>query len=471
MVSSIVYHTNQEFKNATRLHQAGLEAFSNIAAYQAEVTKKTPLAPYFRFMAAIFETSARVHKDYPRPEFGLDKIEINRKIYDIVEEDVLDKAFCRLKHFKRLNPDGSDIKRNDPKILLFAPMSGHFSTLLRDTVRKLLPHHDVYITDWKDAKNVPLSKGKFDLSDYVEYSKEFMQFLGKNTHVMAVCQPTVPVIAAIALLAKDKKAIQPLSMTYMGGPLHPSANITEPVKLAKEKPMKFFEDLIVHISRHYPGAGRRAYSGMFQLMGFKMMNQRLHQESDAKFFQHLMAGDEELAQKYREFYNEYNAVSDMSADFYLDTIKHFKYEDIVHGKMVINGQRVDLSKIRKTALFTIEGTKDDISAPGQTIAAHRLCTGIPKSMKFALLQEGAGHYGVFSGSKWRDSILPQYEEFTRLIGQNHGLEYTPIILKGSPPLKIQSGNNLKTWAQALKTDYKNYFTSQEVACMPKLVPA
>lgn len=418
-------HLTDFFKSTAQL-KSSLEMYNDYANMVSKLTNGTPLSDIFRLQAAISEVSARSLTQYDRPEFGIKSVISANKKYDVVEDVACDKDFCRLLHFKRQNKDGSDIKRNDPKVLLVAPMSGHFSTLLRNTVEELLPHHEVYITDWKNARNIELSKGDFGLDTYVEYVQEFIQKLGKNTHVIAVCQPTVPVLAAVSLLAENKKAIQPLSMTLMGGPVHPSANPTQPVLLAKEKPWSFFDDLRAEVPKGFKGAGREVYPGFLQLMGFMSMNLGRHIDSQKDFFKHLTQGNHESAERFRKFYDEYNAVMDMPWRFYKDTIRHFKNEDLVKGTMEINGRLVDPSKITKTALFTIEGENDDISAPGQTTATHKLLSGLKADKKFNFLQDKAGHYGIFNGTLWQSSVCPRVAWFLRSEGEKLGLNYTPL---------------------------------------------
>ena len=368
-----------------------------------------------RTMAASAELFERATRKFGRPEFGLTHTKIDGKTVAVVERDVLEKPFGTLMHFQR------DTKRKDPKVLVVAPISGHFATLLRGTVEALLPHHDVYITDWEDARQVPLSAGRFNLDDYVEYLIEFSRFLGPDVHMIAVCQPAVPVFVATCLMNKWKDAKAPASITLMGGPIDPRISKTAVTELAEQRPITWFEKSVTtEVPFYYPGAHRRVYPGFIQLSGFMSMNLDRHLGSHMKFFQHLIQSDGESADGHRKFYNEYLAVMDMPAEFYLQTVeivfqKHLlpmrkmKWRNPEDGVL----HDVDPHDITKTALLTVEGELDDISAHGQTKAAHALTPNLPDSKHAHHMQEAVGHYGIFNGRKWREQIMPRVRHFIR----------------------------------------------------------
>ncbi|MBI1214263.1 MAG: polyhydroxyalkanoate depolymerase [Alphaproteobacteria bacterium] len=378
----------------------------------AELTKN--------FLTAAEEMTERFAKEYTKPAFGLDTTETGGKTVRVTEETIKDKDFGKLVHFKR------ETDRNDPKVLLVAPMSGHHATLLRDTVAALLPDHDVYITDWKDARDVSMEKGDFGLDDYIDYVKEFIKAVGPETHVMAVCQPTVPVLAAVSRLAEEKSDCQPLSMTLMGGPLDTRAASTEVTKLAESKDIDWFEEnLIGKVPEKYEGRGRLVYPGFVQLFSFMSMNPEKHAQSHIDMFNSLMKGNREKAEKIKDFYDEYLAVCDLPAKFYLETVKKvFIDHELPRGLLTHHGDKVDPAAIRQTALFTVEGEKDDISAPGQTLAVRGMCKNIAAGSRFHYLQPDAGHYGIFNGHHWREEIAPRITGFIRETGKRRGLAYT-----------------------------------------------
>ena len=300
-----------------------------------------------------------------------------------------------------------------PKVLVFSPLSGHHATLLRDTVKTLLQDHDVFITDWIDARMVPLSSGAFHLDDYVHYCIEFIQLLGPDVHLISVCQPTVPVMAAVSLMASNDDPKQAKSMTMMGGPIDSRESPTQVNNLAKEKPYSWFENNVIYTVPHnYPGYLRRVYPGFLQHIGFVSMNPDRHVQSHYDFYLHLIKNDGESAEAHRRFYDEYNAVLDMPAEYYLDTIKIvFQEHALPKGTWMVRGQLVVPADIKEVALFTIEGELDDISGPGQTKAAQKLCTGISKEKKQHFLAPECGHYGIFSGRRWREMVYPKIKEF------------------------------------------------------------
>lgn len=368
-----------------------------------------PLAytKYGRKMAAGFELLERLTHNYPKPEFGIKHVKIGSRTVDVKEKIIKKKTFCNLLHFKK------DIKKKQPKLLIVAPMSGHFATLLRGTVHDLLPFVDVYITDWLDAKEIPLSKGHFDLDDYIEYVMEFIKVMGKNTHVMAVCQPSVPVMAAASLMATDENPYAPASMTLIGGPIDVRKNPTEVNKVATERPDIWFErNVITRVPFNYAGFMRKVYPGFVQLTGFVSMNMERHVEAHVDLFHHLVDGDGESATAHKKFYNEYLSVMDITAEFYLQTIKTvFKDFDLPLGKMKSRGRPIRPQDIKKTAVLAIEGGKDDISGVGQTKAAITLCENLAESKKKYHLQKDVGHYGTFNGRRFRDQIVPVIVDF------------------------------------------------------------
>ncbi|WP_295757984.1 polyhydroxyalkanoate depolymerase [Undibacterium sp.] len=377
----------------------------------------SPLAhtPYAQRIAAGYELMFRLGKDYEKPQFEINSVTINGQDVAILESSVTDKAFCKLLHFKKDLPPKELSKLKQAKVLLVAPLSGHHSTLLRDTVRSLLPQHDVYVTDWIDARTVPLSEGPFHLDDYIAYVQEFIRQLGPDVHVIAVCQPTVPVLAAIALMATEKDPKLPKTMTMMGGPIDPRKSPTQVNNLATEKKFSWFENTVIYsVPGHFPGHGRKVYPGFLQHTGFVAMNPNHHAQSHWDFYQHLVQGDDESAEQHRKFYDEYNAVLDMPAEYYLETIKTvFQEFRLPMGTWEVAGKLVRPQDIKTVALFTVEGELDDISGPGQTQAAHDLCSGIPQKMKQDFVAPGCGHYGIFSGRRWREIICPKIGEFIK----------------------------------------------------------
>lgn len=374
-----------------------------------------------KLIAASKELSSRMSKEYGKPHFALHSTHIGDDVVAVHEEAVLEKPFANLLHFARKT------KRSDPKVLIVAPMSGHHATLLRDTVKQLLPAHDVYITDWIDAKLVPLSAGEFSFDDYISYLKEFIAHIGSDVHMIAVCQPTVPSLAAVARLADEKSPVQPASLTLMGGPVDVRAAETEVTQFAHQHPLSWFsQNMIGRVPARYPGTGRFVYPGFLQLASFVSMNPEKHAQSHHDLFKHSYQGEHEKADKIKDFYDDYFAVCDLPAQFYLDTIERvFLRQDLPDGTMTHEGKKVDLGTISKTAILSIEGENDDISAPGQTSAVHAHLSGLKADQKFHLLQKNVGHYGIFSGSKWRESIAPNVVGFIRHIGQQRGLKYDP----------------------------------------------
>jgi len=365
--------------------------------------------------AAGYELLHRIGKDYEKPEFGIHEVEVEGRKCPVVEREVLRTPFCRLLRFKRFSDDAGELRnmKDDPAVLVVAPLSGHHATLLRDTVQTLLGAHKVYITDWVDARMVPTADGAFTLDDYVSTIEGFIRHIGaKKLHVISVCQPTVPVLAAVSLMAARGEDV-PRSLVMMGGPIDTRESPTAVNSLAMQKPLWWFEQNLVHlVPANFPGRGRRVYPGFLQHMGFIGMNPERHFQSHWDFYQDLVKGDLDDAAAHRRFYDEYNAVLDMPAEYYLDTVRVVFQEHLLpRGLWDVAGERVDPSKIEGCALFTIEGELDDISGQGQTRAAHKLCTGIPEGDRRHLTVKGAGHYGIFSGRRWRTQVYPQVKEF------------------------------------------------------------
>ncbi len=359
--------------------------------------------PFARSVTAAAELFERTTRRYGKPEFGLHSTIVDGQTVAVEEHVVWQKPFCSLLHFKRDLPSGRD---PDPKLLIVAPMSGHYATLLRGTVEAMLPDHEVFITDWADARMVPLSMGSFDLDDYVDYVIEMFHHLGEGAHVMAVCQPSVPVLAAVSLMEEDGDACTPATMTLMGGPIDTRINPTAVNNLAEQRgPEWFGRNVIMRVPFPHPGFMRQVYPGFLQLTGFMSMNLDRHMTAHQDLFMHLVEGDGDSADKHREFYDEYLAVVDLTAEFYLQTVETvFVRHALPKGEMTHRGRLVRPEKIRNAALLTVEGEKDDISGVGQTEAAHAICTGLPKKMKTHYLQPKVGHYGVFNGSRFRSEI-------------------------------------------------------------------
>ena len=341
-----------------------------------------------------------------KPDFGLGITTINGKPVAVTEAIECRKPFGQLKHFLR---DGAP--KDQPKLLIVAPMSGHYATLLRGTVERMLPGHEVWITDWRDARDVPVKDGHFDLDDYVDYLVEFLEHIGEGTHMLAVCQPSVPCYAAAAVMSADKHPCRPKTLTMMGGPIDTREAPTAVNTLSTERPHSWFQqNVIATVPANYRGSGRKVYPGFLQLSGFMTMNLGNHMNSHWEMFKHLVVGDDDSADATKEFYDEYRSVCDMTAEFYLQTVDVvFQRHLLPKGEMMHRGKRVDPAAITDIALLAIEGERDDISGVGQTKAALKIAANLPETMKNYYLAEGAGHYGIFNGSKWRDKIAPVVE--------------------------------------------------------------
>jgi len=389
--------------DAYELQRSWLNSASDWAAIGAELLNNPSLPMgYFGtgpIMASALQVFAKFYEERGKPTFNLD---------GVIETVVLEKAFGSLRHFKR-----AGLPEDAPKVLIVAPMSGHYATLLRGTVARMAERHEVWITDWADAKMVPLDAGSFDLDDYIDYLIEFLRFTGPGTHMLAVCQPSVPAFAAAAVMSADKDPCRPATLTMMGGPVDTRASPTSVNDVAVRRPLAWFaNNVIATVPLNYPGAGRPVYPGFLQLAGFLSMNLESHMLSHYEMFKHLTLGDQESAAGTQRFYDEYLSVCDMTAEFYLQTIEHvFQRHSLPKGEFVHRGKPIDPDAIRDTALLAIEGERDDISGLGQTRAALDLAEHLPDSMKQYHLARDVGHYGIFNGSKWRERIAPVVEDW------------------------------------------------------------
>ncbi|MBO0347208.1 polyhydroxyalkanoate depolymerase [Roseibium sp. CAU 1637] len=392
-------------------------AFVGPMRAMADMTKlcfQNPLNPFThtevgRSVAAGCEVLERMTRRYGKPEFGLKDTLVGGSRVPVTERVVWSRPFCDLLHFER----GTTSRSKDPKVLVVAPISGHYATLLRGTVEALLPRADVYITDWIDARMVPVQDGKFDLDDYIDYIISMLHFLGPDTHIVGVCQPSVPVLAAVAVMEGREDPYVPASMTLMGGPIDTRIAPTAVNELAVDKGIDWFRNnVIMKVPFPHPGVMRDVYPGFLQLTGFMSMNLDRHMTAHKDFFQQLVEGDGDSADKHRDFYDEYLAVMDLTAEFYLQTVESvFIDHSLPNGTMMHGDTLVDCSKIRRTALLTVEGEKDDITGRGQTRAAHALCSNLDDDMKAHYEQPNVGHYGVFNGSRWRAEICPRVMDF------------------------------------------------------------
>lgn len=377
---------------------------------------KNPINPlahttYGKSVAAAMELFERTTRRYGRPDWQIDSTLVGGERVPVHINTVWERPFCRLLHFQRAFKHVP--RRPQPKVLIVAPMSGHYATLLRGTVEAFLPNHEVYITDWRNARSVPVSEGRFDLDDYIDYVVSILHMLGGDCHVVAVCQPSVPVLAAVSVMEAANDPYVPHSMVLMGGPIDTRINSNSVNKLAESRGIDWFRShVITKVPFPHPGVMRDVYPGFLQLSGFMSMNLDRHLEAHRDLFRHLVKGDGDSAQKHREFYDEYLAVMDLSAEFYLQTVDTvFIRHALPKGEMTHRGIPVDPSKIKRVALLTVEGENDDISGVGQTEAAHALCVNIPKDRKAHYVQPGVGHYGVFNGSRFRSEIAPRISDF------------------------------------------------------------
>ena len=404
-----------------QLYESQRALLSPFAEFASATSKlyNHPLSPFAHTpgaqrVSAGLDLMHRLSKEYEKPEFGINSVKVNNADVAVQQQVAIEKPFCRLLRFKRFTDDLPMLTRmkDHPTVLVVAPLSGHHSTLLRETVRELLKDHKVFITDWTDARMVPLAAGAFHLDDYIAYVQEFIRHIGPEVNVMSVCQPTVPVLAAISLMASNGETT-PRTMTMMGGPIDARLSPTAVNNLATNKPYSWFESNVIYrVPTNFPGTGRAVYPGFLQHTGFVAMNPDRHLSSHYDYFLDLVRGDDSSVDFHRDFYDEYNAVLDMPAEYYLDTIKTvFQDFALVNGTWKVGGQLVRPQDIKGTALLTIEGELDDISGAGQTRAAHGLCTGIPKERQFHYDAIGAGHYGIFSGRRWREKVYPQVRDF------------------------------------------------------------
>ena len=399
---------------AYEMQRSFLRGASQMAAVSAQLLSNPSLPMGYFGMGPAFASALKVFahlsEERGKPVFGLTSVEVDGVPMAVTETVVLQKPYGGLRHFRR-----EGLPADAPRLLIVAPMSGHYATLLRGTVARMLVNQEVWITDWADARMIPLSAGRFDLDDYIDYLIEFLQFIGPATHMLAVCQPSVPAFAAAAVMGAEKDPCRPASLTMMGGPVDTRASPTSVNDLAMDKPLSWFSgNVIATVPYSYPGAGRKVYPGFMQLAGFMSMNLQSHMQSHYEMFKHLTMGDQDSADKIEVFYDEYLSVCDMTEEFYLQTIEHvFQRHSLPKGEFVHRGKAIDPNAIVDTALLAIEGEDDDISGIGQTRAALGLAPFLPDAMKQYYLAEKVGHYGIFNGSKWRTKIAPVVEAWLR----------------------------------------------------------
>jgi poly(3-hydroxybutyrate) depolymerase len=403
--------------DAYELHRSLLKSASNWAAIGAQLLNN-PALPMGYFgtgpiLASALQVFANFYEEHGKPSFNIAQVTVAGVDCAVTESVVLEKPFAVLRHFRR-----EGLPADAPKLLIVAPMSGHYATLLRGTVARMAENQEVWITDWADAKMVPLAAGQFDLDDYIDYLIEFLRVIGPGTHVVAVCQPSVPAFAATAVMGADKDPCRPATLTMMGGPVDTRASPTSVNDVAVRRPLSWFRDnVIATVPLSYPGGGRKVYPGFLQLAGFLSMNIESHMMSHYEMFKHLTLGDQESADSTKRFYDEYLSVCDMTAEFYLQTIEHvFQRHSLPRGEFVHRGKPIDPQAIRDTALLAIEGERDDISGIGQTRAALDLAEHLPAAQKKYYLAKEVGHYGIFNGSKWRKRIAPVVEDWIRAHG-------------------------------------------------------
>ena len=387
-------------------------------------------SPFGRGVSAACEMFERATRRYGKPVFNFKEVVVDGTSVPVVEEVVWKRSFCDLLHFRKQHIRKASAQ---PKLLIVAPMSGHYATLLRGTVEAFLPTHDVYITDWTDARTVPLKDGRFDLDDYIDYVIDMVRLLGPDVHLMAVCQPAVPVIAAVARMEAENDPSTPYSMTLMGGPIDTRESPTKVNLLAQDRGIEWFKDnCVVKVPLPNPGFMRDVYPGFLQLSGFMAMNIDRHIEAHGEMFNHLVHGDGDSADKHIDFYDEYMAVMDLTAEFYLQTVDTvFVRHALPKGEMMHRDKPVDLKAIRRCALMTVEGERDDISGVGQTQAAHTLCVNIPDERRVHWVQPKVGHYGVFNGSRFRNEIAPRIAAFMAA-----SAEQPAKSVKGKASLKV-----------------------------------
>ncbi|MEM8571916.1 MAG: polyhydroxyalkanoate depolymerase [Pseudomonadota bacterium] len=420
--------------HAYEMTHAAISPMRTVARMGKEVLKNplNPVADTYgsRTVTAALEMFINATRRYGKPEFEIESTVVDGVETPIVEQVVWSRPFCDLLHFRR--DTRAAMCRNDAKVLVVAPMSGHYATLLRGTVKAMLPEHDVYITDWIDARDVPVSDGSFDLDDYVDYIIEMIEFLsdaGERVHVLAVCQPGIPVMVAASLMAMQENKFRPASVTLMGSPIDTDESPKQPNELAKQKPLSWFENNVVtHVPWPNKGFMRRVYPGFLQLSSFFAMNLDRHVDAHVGHYRNLIRGDGESAEAHQRFYDEYMAVMDLTAEFYLQTIDRvFQRRLLAKGEYYYRSTLVEPAAIRDIAIMSIEGEKDDITGLGQTQAVHRLASNLPDDLRQHLVAEGVGHYGVFNGSRWRNIIQPEVQAF---IDRNRrGLTAAPEALR------------------------------------------
>lgn len=398
----MLYHTYQYQDDL-------IEPFRRMASQFLRLAESLPATVSFAsgHLVAAFEMTTRFKLSHHRPPFGISTVRVGNRDATVTEEIALALPFGNLLHFVK------DVEMPQPKVLVVAPLSGHFSTLLKGTVETLLSDHDVYITDWANARDVPLSAGRFGVDDYIEYLIRFLNEIGPGAHVLAVCQPCVQTLAAVAVMSETMDPATPRSMTLMAGPIDPRESPTEVNELAVKKSLAWFETSVIStVPARYAGAGRKVYPGFVQLTAFMAMNMERHRTAHRKLFEHLAAGEVQEAQKIKEFYDEYFAVLDLTEEFYIETIDRvFQRAELAEGTFTYRGRKVDPSLIRRTALLTVEGGRDDICGMGQTTAAHDLCRSLRPHLKRHHLQANVGHYGVFNGKRWEREIYPVVRNF------------------------------------------------------------
>lgn len=442
-----------------------MEPFVDLAQAAAKMFSKddSPMAqiPFVQRLSAGYDLMYRLGKDYEKPTFGIHTVDVDGVDIAIHEKIELNKPFCELRRFKRFSDDVTTLGKlkGQPAVLIVAPLSGHYATLLRDTVKTMLKDHKVYITDWKNARTVPMSEGAFHLDDYVNYVQEFirhLQGMHGNCHVISVCQPTVPVFAAISLMA-SRGETTPLSMTMMGGPIDARKSPTAVNNLAMNKPYSWFENNVIYsVPSNFPGAGRRVYPGFLQHTGFVAMNPDRHATSHFDYFKDLIKGDDASVEAHRTFYDEYNAVLDMDADYYLETISTvFQEFKLVNGTWEVKNLKgkaelVKPGDIKTTAVMTVEGELDDISGSGQTRAALEMCSGVPSALKKHYEVKGAGHYGIFAGRRWREMVYPAVKAFIREANKTNVIPASPVVAKLAKPVKTIKPVAQKSITPALK---------------------
>jgi polyhydroxyalkanoate depolymerase len=401
------YQLYQNYADATDPLRASARTMASVFGVE---WPGLPANPFMRKLASACEVFGRAQLTHARPDFDLGHVEENGRTITVHEEVLAATPFCSLLRFRKETSD------RQPKVLVVAPMSGHFATLLRGTVKTLLRHHDVHITDWHNARDIALEHGKFGLDEYVAHVVSFLETLGPGAHLVAVCQPTVAALAAAAVMADDDNPAQPRTMTLMAGPLDTRVNPTAVNALAKSKPIEWFEkNMIGTVPGRHQGAGRRVYPGFVQLAAFMNMNLNRHVDAFRNLYRHLVEGEEEKALQIKGFYEEYFAMSDLPAEFYLETVRSvFQEHALPLGKLQYRGREINPRAIRRTALFTIEGEKDDICAVGQTVAAQEMCSAIRPYMRLHHVQTAVGHYGVFNGRRWDNEIYPRLRDFINM---------------------------------------------------------